>query len=127
MKPASARNPPNREILFLDSIEAMVIARLSLYHKRIMIIGMTPEVRAYLSRIGRKGGLKSRRRLDPSAARDMVRLREARRAYRRFHARCFWSFDPEYRIGPGDVAWVAEQLKKHGGWKEWEVARKLCL
>ena len=46
--------------------------------------------------------------------------------YRRFHARCFWSDDPEYRIGAGDVAWVVEQLKKHGGRDAWEAAVKLC-
>jgi hypothetical protein len=56
----------------------------------------------------------------------MVRLREARRAYRRFHATCFWSSDPEYRVGPADIAWVAEQLRKHGGRDAWETASKLC-
>jgi hypothetical protein len=57
----------------------------------------------------------------------MVRVREARRAYRRFHAACFWSFDPAYRIGAGDVAWVADQLRKNGGREAWDVARRLCL
>jgi hypothetical protein len=56
----------------------------------------------------------------------MVRLREARRVYRRFHATCFWSFDPNYRIGPSDIAWVAEQLRKHGGRDAWDIASKLC-
>jgi hypothetical protein len=56
----------------------------------------------------------------------MVRVREARRAYRRFHERCFWSFDPEYIIGPSDVAWVVEQLRKHGGRDAREASRKLC-
>jgi hypothetical protein len=87
---------------------------------------MEREVRAYLAEIGRRGGRKSRRTLDPDAARAMVRVREARRAYRRFHAECFWSFDPDYRIGPSDIAWVAKQLRKHGGRDAWEAARKLC-
>jgi hypothetical protein len=87
---------------------------------------MKPSVRAYLARIGRKGGRKSRRVLDPGMARAMVRVREARRAYRRFHAKCFWSHDPDYDIGLSDVDWVAEQLRRHGGRDEWEVARKLC-
>ena len=56
----------------------------------------------------------------------MVRVREARRAYRRFHAACFWSFDPDYRIGLPDVPWVAEQLRRHGGLAAWETAGKLC-
>lgn len=87
---------------------------------------MKDGIRAYLAEIGRKGGRKSRRALDPETARAMVRVREARRAFRRFQAECFWSFDPGYRVGPSDVAWVAEQLRKHGGREAWEAARKLC-
>jgi hypothetical protein len=87
---------------------------------------MEPEVKAYLAEIGRRGGRKSRRILDTETAKTMVRVREARRAYRRFHASCFWSFDPAYRIRPEDVAWVAEQLRKHGGREAWEIASKLC-
>jgi hypothetical protein len=68
----------------------------------------------------------SRRVLDPETARAMVRVREARRLYRRFHAECFWSFAPDYRIGPSDVAWVAERLRRHGGRDAWDVARRLC-
>jgi hypothetical protein len=56
----------------------------------------------------------------------MVRVREARRAYRRFHARCFWSFDPALKVGMHDVAWVVEQLRKHGGREAWLVADRLC-
>ncbi len=87
---------------------------------------MEQRVKAYLAEIGRRGGRKSRRVLDSETARAMVRVREARRVYRRFHAECFWSFDPDYRIGPSDVAWVAEQLRKHGGRDAWEAAEKLC-
>jgi len=87
---------------------------------------MKGNVKAYLSEIGRRGGRKSRRALDPETARAMVRVREARRAYRRFHAECFWSFDPAYPVGPSDIVWVAEQLRKNGGRDAWEVARKLC-
>ena len=83
-------------------------------------------VRTYLAEIGRRGGRKSRRELDTETARAMVRVREARRAYRRFHAQCFWSFDPDYPIGSSDIAWVAEQLRKHGGRQAWEVAGALC-
>jgi len=87
---------------------------------------MEPTVKEYLAQIGRRGGLKSRRTLDPETARAMVRVREARRLYRRFHAECFWSFDPDYRIGSSDVGWVADQLRKHGGRAAWEAAGKLC-
>jgi hypothetical protein len=85
-----------------------------------------PDIRRYLAQIGSKGGRKSRRVLDPETAKTMVRVREARRIYRRFHAACFWSFDPAYRIGPSDVAWVAEQLRRHGGREAWELASRLC-
>ena len=47
-------------------------------------------------------------------ARDMVRVREARRAFRRFRTSCFWSYRPDLVIGLAEVSWVAEQLKKHG-------------
>jgi hypothetical protein len=87
---------------------------------------MDPLVRAYLSAIGRRGGRKSRRSLTPDAARNMVRLREARRAYRHFHTRCFWSYDPQYRVALRDVPWVAEQLMKFGGRAGWERGARLC-
>ena len=87
---------------------------------------MDPAVKNWLAEIGRRGGKKSRRTLSSEAARLMVKVREARRAYRRFHTECFWSFDPEYRIGPDDVSWVADQLKKHGGREAWRIGSKLC-
>jgi hypothetical protein len=87
---------------------------------------MNTEVRSWLADIGRRGGKKSRRALDSATAREMVRVREARRAYRRFHTRCFWSFDPDYKVSAADVPWVAEQLKKHGGREAWLLGAKLC-
>lgn len=87
---------------------------------------MDDTVRRYLAEIGRRGGQRSRRTLDPETARNMVRVREARRAYRRFHASCFWSYRPDLEIGLDDVAWVAETLIKHGNLEAREVARRLC-
>jgi hypothetical protein len=87
---------------------------------------MNHEVRKYLSTIGQRGGQKSRRLLDAETARGMVRVREARRAYRRFHASCFWSFDPAYVVTLDDVPWVAAELRKHGGRAAWEAANRLC-
>ena len=87
---------------------------------------MNPAVRTYLAEIGRKGGRKSRRALSPDAAREMVRVREARRAFRRLHAMCFWSSPPDLQVGPGDVTWVVDGLKKHGNREVWEVAARLC-
>ncbi len=64
--------------------------------------------------------------LDSAAARRMVAVREARRAFRRFHARCFWSCRRDIVIGVADVSWVAEQLMKHGDREAWQIGRRLC-
>jgi len=87
---------------------------------------MSERIRKYLSHIGRRGGRKSRRTLDSETARNMVRLREAKRAYRRFHTRCFWSYDPDYALTLDDVEWVAGQLMRNGGREAWEIGAKLC-
>ena len=83
-------------------------------------------VRQYLAEIGARGGRKSRRLLDADTARAMVRVREARRAFRRFRSTCFWSYRPDLVIGANDVAWVAEQLMKHGNREAWRVGARLC-
>ncbi|MCB0343222.1 MAG: hypothetical protein H6626_15060 [Pseudobdellovibrionaceae bacterium] len=87
---------------------------------------MDGKTRKYLSQMGRKGGLKSRRKLTPDQARKMVLVRDARRAYRKYHSQCFWSYDPELKIGLNDVKWVGEQLMKHGGRDTWLIGAKLC-
>jgi hypothetical protein len=87
---------------------------------------MENAVRRYMALIGRRGGKKSRRRLDSKTARAMVRVREARRAYRRFHTQCFWSFDPKYLVTDRDIEWVCDQLMKHGGREAWEIGARLC-
>ena len=87
---------------------------------------MDATVRKYLAEIGRRGGRKSRRHLYADQARAMVRVREARRAYRRFQARCFWSCPPDLEIGPDDVQWVADQLMRYGGREAWEKGAALC-
>jgi hypothetical protein len=80
----------------------------------------------YLASIGQRGGRKSRRTLSSEAARDMVRLREARRAFSHFKTMCFWSFKADLKIELKDISWVTEQLMKHGNQEAWEVARRLC-
>lgn len=87
---------------------------------------MDESVKKYLAAIGRRGGLASRRSLDADTARAMVRVREARRAFRSFYARCFWSCDPDLKLGVADVPWVAEQLMRHGGREAWDLGAKLC-
>jgi hypothetical protein len=87
---------------------------------------MEPNVKAYLAEIGRKGGRKSRRALAPEEARRMVAVREARRAYRRFHTLCFWSHPPDLEIGLEEVEWVARQLMQHGNREAWLIGKSLC-
>lgn len=87
---------------------------------------MDNAVRRYLAEIGRRGGKKSRRTLDSTTARTMVRVREARRAFCQFRAQCFWSFDPDYQVTTADIAWVAERLMTYGGRAGWELGSKLC-
>ena len=83
-------------------------------------------IQRYLSAIGRRGGRKSKRVLDPVTARQMVKVREAKRAFKRYYSECFWSYDPDHLITKDDVSWVAEQLMKHGSRKCWEIGRSLC-
>lgn len=91
-----------------------------------MIFAMDKDIRSYLAKIGRRGGLKSRRALSPDAARQMVRVREAKRAFARFRTSCFWSFDPTLDVTVSDLPWIADQLRKNGGREAWRIADRLC-
>ena len=91
-----------------------------------MIRRMDDSIRSYLAAIGRRGGTKSRRVLNADTARNMVRVREARRAFIRFHASCFWSYRHDLVIGLDDIPWVVEQLMRHGNSTAWRVGRALC-
>ena len=46
-------------------------------------------------------------------------MREARRAFRKFYATCFWSYRADLTIGSADVEWVAETLRKNGDRRAW--------
>ena len=85
-----------------------------------------PSIRDYLAEIGRRGGLRSRRRLSSECARDMVRVREARRAFRLYHAQCFWHLRKDLTITKDDVPAVVDGLRKHGGRKGFLLASRLC-
>ena len=84
------------------------------------------EIARYLAEIGRRGGIRSWRTLDHATARDMVRVREARRAFRRFRTSAFWSHRADLTITLHDVPWVAEQLMKHGNREAWRIGARLC-
>ncbi len=87
---------------------------------------MDRSTRAYLQEIGRRGGRQSRRVLSREQAQEMVRVRQARRAYRAFHARCFWSYPVDLVITRDDIAWVVDQLRRNGGREAWLAAEALC-
>lgn len=58
-------------------------------HKSFMIKNImktTPEsIREYFAAIGKKGDSRSRRTLPPEQAKSMLKVREARRAFRKYH------------------------------------------
>ncbi len=84
------------------------------------------EIHAYLSRIGQAGGRKSRRHLSSEDARNMVRLREARRAFRMFHAQCFWHMPEDLPISQSDIPEIIRGLRTHGGRRGYLAAERLC-
>ncbi len=80
----------------------------------------------YLAGIGRKGGLKSRRGLSLETARNMVRLRETRRAFRLFHAQCFWHMKDDMDVTIEDIPEIVRGLRQNGGREGFLLAAKLC-
>ena len=84
------------------------------------------EVSAYLSAIGRKGGTKSRRRLSSEDAHKMVRVREARRIFRRFYAQCFWYMRQDMEVTIADIPELVRGLRQNGGRQGFLLAAKLC-
>lgn len=85
-----------------------------------------PTVVEYLAFIGRKGGTNSRRALSTEDARNMVRVREARRAFRRFYLQCFWYLRSDMRVTLADVPEIARGLRQNGGREGFLLAAKLC-
>jgi hypothetical protein len=68
---------------------------------------MSP-LRKYLAEIGRRGGIRSRRVLDPETARRMVAIREARRAARRLES----GAEPPHLGGiPADTTATAQAIQ----------------
>ena len=87
---------------------------------------MNTVIKKYMAEIGARGGRASKRRLSARDARAMVKIREARKAYKKFYASCFWSYPPTFKVTSADVSWVGEQLMKHGGAEAWRVGASLC-
>ena len=57
---------------------------------------------------------------------DEVRLRTARRAFRRFHAQCFWYLRADLKITLADIPMIADGLRRNGGRSGFLLAAKLC-
>lgn len=70
--------------------------------------------------------MRSRRRLSSEEAKNMVRLREARRAFRRFHSQCFWYMRENMNITLADVPEIARGLRQNGGRQGFLLAARLC-
>ena len=56
----------------------------------------------------------------------MVRLREAKRAFRRFRAQCFWYMPENMDVTLADVAEIARGLRQNGGRQGFLIASRLC-
>ncbi len=63
--------------------------------------------------------------LSKEQARSMVKIREARRAFKKYYAQCFWYNKPDLKISIEDVDWVSKQLMKNGGREAWKIGAKL--
>ena len=57
---------------------------------------------------------------------DEARLRTARRAFRRFHAQCFWYLRADLEITLAEIPMIADGLRKNGGHSGFLLAAKLC-
>jgi hypothetical protein len=85
---------------------------------------VSADIRSYFSKIGRKGGQKSRRNLSQEQARLMVAVRLARKAYQDFRVHCFWSYK-DLTVNRTNVAWIAEQLRRNGNRAAWQRAARI--
>ncbi|MBM4144384.1 MAG: hypothetical protein FJ225_12450 [Lentisphaerae bacterium] len=90
------------------------------------------EVRSYLAAIGRKGGAKSRRRLSSEAARDMVRVREARRLFHltelmeEYREQCLWFLRPDYvPKTSSEIVKVLDLIERYGDRAGYERAEEI--
>ena len=74
--------------------------------------------------VGRQGGSRSRR--TPPSAEARERVHAARRAFRDYHAQCFWYLHPDMQVTLGDVPEIVRGLRRHGGRKGFLLAARLC-
>ena len=87
---------------------------------------MDSNTRKYLAKIGKKGGQKSRRTLIPEEAKLMVKVREARKAFKKFYTMCFWHLKPDLHINKNNLSVIVNGLKNCGNREAYFAAVKLC-
>jgi hypothetical protein len=54
------------------------------------------------------------------------KLALAQRAFREFHARCFWFMRPDAEIVAEEVPYICERLRADGGRRGFQLAAELC-
>ena len=62
-----------------------------------------------------------------NTAASQRRLELARKAFREFHAQCFWSYREDAEITEDKVPFVIRGLREHGGLPGYRIAAELCL
>lgn len=60
-----------------------------------------------------------------TAARER-RINLARKAFREFHAQCFWSYREDAEITEDKIPFVVRGLREHGGRAGYRIAAELC-
>ena len=56
----------------------------------------------------------------------MVRVREARKAFRTFYAQCFWFMREDMEVKLSDIPEIVRGLRLNGGRQGFLLAAKLC-
>lgn len=54
------------------------------------------------------------------------RIELARKAFKEFYARCFWSYREDLEITEEFIPFIIRGLRQHGGMAGYRVASKLC-
>jgi hypothetical protein len=54
------------------------------------------------------------------------KLALAQRAFREFHARCFWFMRPDAEIVAEEVPYICERLRADGGRRGFQIAAEIC-
>ena len=90
----------------------------------IAVMDAQDPLKTCVAPVGRQGGSRSQRTLPSAQARD--RVDAARRAFRDYHAQCFWYLRPDLNVTLGDVPEIVRGLRRNGGRKGFLLAARLC-